>query len=529
MNVNFNTEDKILSRIAEKFEKRLKQDVTVTLKIDNTLDELCGKIENNIISAGSYHQLFDTAGRFLRNPEASGTFKSFKSMPGMYFATHYNNYYDAAPIEELYNYIDDLAFWGMGILGFWFDMHHYKNMKEGERQATRLLSLISYANSIGLKTSMTLLADESFADSPVELRADWTCGHDGYIHNLNDHYHVEICPSKKGGIEKILEYRREMIEVFKDAKIDYFLINPYDQGGCTCTECAPWGGNGYVKCTEALIPLLREYFPKAEFILSTWQFRSFIGTDIEFEMLNDKMKAGALPEIKYIMANAPRGSYPAMHGMCRPLIGFPEISMGEASPWGGYGITPQTALWVDFWDGVKDHLDGGLPYSEGIYEDINKVIFLRLYRDNKNPIETLREYVEYEFSLKGDLAELAVNTVLDMEKTLPRKYSHIYVDGEGDTLIKNPDMKYPPHYYGIAHPELALGIEEAIKKINATLPDDIRKGIKWQLIYLRAVIDAEIVRNNFYRNDTILGYFKELVKLCHLEKSGKSTLPDIWE
>jgi len=48
------------------------------------------------------------------------------------------------------------------------------------------------------------------------------------------------------------------------------------------------------------------------------------------------------------------------------------------------------------------------------------------------------------------------------------------------------------------------------------------------MLYLRALIDAEIVRNNFYRNDKILEYFKTLVKLMHVENSGFYTSPDIF-
>ncbi|HNZ97752.1 MAG TPA: glycosyltransferase family 2 protein, partial [Thermoanaerobaculia bacterium] len=47
------------------------------------------------------------------------------------------------------------------------------------------------------------LANEAYANSPVELRADWTAGHDGYHHPPGGHYHVEICPSRDGGAELI--------------------------------------------------------------------------------------------------------------------------------------------------------------------------------------------------------------------------------------------------------------------------------------------------------------------------------------
>ncbi len=529
MNIIYNKNDKILSKIAEKFQKRLKADVEITLEIDEALDEFCGEIKDGTIKAGSYHQLLDTAGRFLRNPNASGTFKSYKKMPGMYFASHFNNYYDAAPLEEVYEYIDDLAFWGMGVLGFWFDMHHYKSMKDGEKQSSRLLAMLSYANSIGVKTSMTMLANEAFDNSPTELRADWTSGHDGYIRDLNDHYHLEICPSVEGGLQKIVEYRREMMEVFKKAQIDYILIGAYDQGGCTCPKCAPWGGNGFVKCCEAIIPLIREYFPNSKYILSLWQFGSFTGNTVEFEMLNEKMNAGALPEVSYMMSEPSNNSYAFTHDMARPVVGFPEISMCSTSPWGGYGANPRPDRWQKLWDTNRDRLDGGQPYSEGIYEDINKIIHLRFYRDNQDARTTVKEYLKYEFSLRDDLLDEVTQAIFDMDETLYRKFSRLYVTDEKGVLIKNPNMQFPPHYYEIYTPDKVASIEETIMKADATLTPEIRAKTKWQLIYLRAVIDGELLRNKFYRNEKVLEYFYKLIEISHLESSGVYTKPDVTE
>lgn len=42
---------------------------------------------------------------------------------------------------------------------------------------------------------------------------------------------------------------------------------------------------------------------------------------------------------------------------------------------------------------------GGAPYSEGIYEDVNKAIVAGFYWDpDRKAEETVREYVSFEFS-----------------------------------------------------------------------------------------------------------------------------------
>src|SRR5207247_1829386 len=42
---------------------------------------------------------------------------------GVYFATHFNNYYEAAPVEQVERYIEEMALWGFDAWMFWFDMN----------------------------------------------------------------------------------------------------------------------------------------------------------------------------------------------------------------------------------------------------------------------------------------------------------------------------------------------------------------------------------------------------------------------
>ena len=524
----YDKNDKVMEAVAKAAEKRMNFNRTLNIEVDNTLDEYESVIDNDSVKAGSYAQLIDAIGRILRNPELrKGNFVSHKRVCGIYFATHFNNYLDAAPLEELFEYIDDLAFWGMNTLRLWFDMHHYRNMDEGMEKVTRLKAIIKHAKSIGLKIAITTLANEAFNDSPVDLRADWTAGHDGYICELDDHYHLEICPSKEGGIDKILEYRTQMLEAFSDVSPDYVNIGPYDEGGCTCSKCAPWGGNGYIKTIKALIPLYKNYWPDVKIGADFWKFNNFTGNDSEYDLFYKEFKNGALEGVDFISAEPAYADYPFKHEPILPFIGFPEISMYGAWPWGGYGTNPMPKRLENWWRRSGEKLDGGFPYSEGIYEDLNKVIMLKLYRDNQPAQDTVREYLSYEFGLTGDLLEDAVGAVMNMEETLDREYNFPLVKHEDGSVEYVAEMAV--HKYPILHPQKAEEIEKTIININDSLDTEIKESIKWQMIYLRAVIDAEIVRNNFCRNDKILRYFKKLVSLMHLENSGFWTLPDIFE
>jgi len=517
--IRYNVADRILDMIAQAMEKRTKVPLDVELVLDITLDEFTGRIRDGVLSGGSYGQLWDLAGRILRHPELAKPgvdreFKSHKQVCGMYFASHNKNYLDVAPLPELFEYIIDLALWGMNTFKMWHDMYCYKDMSDAKDQTARTLAVLRFAKRIGVKTLLVALANEPFSDTPPELLADWTCGHDGYIYDLNAHYHLEVCPSKPGGMEKILANRRDFLEALKDAHPDYVVFGAYDQGGCTCAECAPWGSNGFIRCVKALIPLFKEYWPNTRFIPSLWQFGTFTGNEVEFEGFKAALNNNELEDVDYLISEPQYASYPFEKGMPRPLLNFPEISMYQAYPWGGYGGNPLPKLLQGLWDKNGDKLEGGLPYSEGFFEDLNKVICLRHYRDNQNAFDTVREYLQWEFGLEGELLEEVFQAVCDMEDTLERKFNW------RDTT---------DHTVRLLHPEKVATIEAAVIKADAQLPAPVRGSKRWKLIYLRGIIDAELARAGFVRNQRLMELFMQVADLYYLHDAKECVRPDIWE
>ena len=83
----------------------------------------------------------------------------------------------------------------------------------------------------------------------------------------------------------------------------------------------------------------------------------------------------------FLMVDAHREypRYPLEHALIKPIVNFPEISMWGLKPWGGYGANPLPERFQRIWNDSKHILDGGLPYSEGIYEDISKIQFAGYY------------------------------------------------------------------------------------------------------------------------------------------------------
>ena len=507
----FDSNDKILTNVARVVESRMKdRDAVLTLILDGSMKELESSYEDGVIRGGSYADILYVAGKYLRNPKMeNGSFRSYKEICGLYWATHNQGYAEMAPMEELYEDLENQALWGMNAVKVWYDMAQHK-IEESADFIERLKNILRYAKSLGLKTVLGGLSNEAFDDSPEELRADWTSGHDGYTRNLNAHYHREICPSKPGGIEKIIEYRKAVLDAFDGVEPDYQTLGPYDQGGCTCPDCAPWGGNGYIRCIKALLPVLKAKNPNAKFILSTWYFGSFReqGDVSEYDMLREEIAKGNLEDVAYICSEPAVNLYPYENPLGKPYVGFPEISMCGIFPWGGYGAISMPSRIQRNWEKGEAQQIGGFPYCEGFYEDLNKAMILRLYRDNQPVSDTVREYAAYEFGLEGELLEKVHWALMSMEETHGRSWE-------------------PGHRYPIHKPAKIFDIEKSILEAHEVLPEEIRDGKRWRLFYYRAVIDAELARNDFYRNDKVMQYFNEMIELYHLQDANWYVKPDI--
>ena len=474
---------------------------TVTLTVDAALENdryVISPAENGAdLRAANDCALHAAFGRFLRECRFDGRggftpiplgktidFTPKKPIRGMYFATHFMNFYHAAPLPKVYEVIEDLALRGCNNLLVWFDMHHFSSMEDPAAVALveRLHAILRYANRIGMGGSLTMLGNEAFADSPEHLRAEWAV-QNGYFHEPEAHYHLELCPSKTGGIEAILCARRAMLEHFRDLKIDYVIYWPYDQGGCTCRDCAPWGANGFLKLLKPFKALIHEMLPSAEVVVSTWYFDRFV--DGEWDGLYRALTSGEAEGISSLLAFFERGNIPKCieeNGLPQNLrlLSFPEISMHGCAPWGAYGASHLAAFLQGVHEESDDLYSGSFPYSEGIFEDANK--FIRLMLDAgeySNAFDALRAYVRHEFCCDDDaLYEAILRTETALERTRDKTGEFIRVH--------------------IADPSDVSFVYETLDRYRAHLPERIAASTKFRLYYLRALIDREIAENDGY-------------------------------
>jgi hypothetical protein len=279
-----------------------------------------------------------------------------------------------------------------------------------------------------------------------------------------------------------------LFEEFKDIGLDYIGCWPYDEGGCGCTNCWPWGARGYPKLSRDVIQAARARFPGIKSVLSTWCYDTppageWAGLARFLETENGWLD--------YILADShtdfPR--YPLEHGVPGglPLLNFPEISMWGRSPWGGYGANPLPARLAALWQQTQGKLAGGAPYSEGIYADMNEVICLQLYWQKSRPTDDIvKEYLAFEYSPK--VVEELAQAVRLLEATW---------------LERGPK------------PVEAFAL---LQKAEAKLTPQAKAAWRWRILYLRGLIDSELFRRHDKMEGRVLkGAFDELTRIYHAE------------
>lgn len=432
------------------------------------------------------------AGRFVPGTWR-GTSKPAGQLRGVYLASHFGNFYEAAPIAELETYVEELALWGVNSVAFAFPTWQYDGFDDPAARANleRIRAMMKAAKRAGMRIGALVAPNQVFRTAPKELLAkpypdDWKRRGD---------LGTNMCPSLAAGRDYLLKMWAGILDEYRESGLDFVGYWPYDEGGCGCDKCWPWGSRGYVQICRDFTRLARERNPRTQVVLSTWMFDTPPAGEWEGltrELAKDKSW------VDFVMADAhedyPR--YPLDQGVPGglPLVNFPEISMWGMSPWGGYGANPLPGRLQALWDQVKGKVTGGLPYSEGIYEDLNKIISTRFYWDPRTTaLETTREYVASEFS--PAVTDMVMKAIEIMEANHRRN---------------SKGMQRPAQRAAEA---LAL-----MKEADAKLTAQARAAWRWRILYLRAQIDAEMSRNGDKPRGTALKEpFAELVKIYHAE------------
>jgi hypothetical protein len=441
-----------------------------------------------------------------------GTSVPKNEVRGIYFATHFHNYYNEAPVDEIRRYIEDLSLWGVNALSVAYDMHSFAGLHDPAAQAmlNRLGAILGAAREVGMSTGLMLGANQAYNNSPAELRA---VGPGRGEFNATD-----LCPRKPMAKELLLKQFSEEFEIFADIGVDYITIWPYDASSCGCELCRPWGSNGFLYIAEATSNLARRYFPGVKVTLATWYFdeTEWVGLEKAFRKTPDWADFLLAEPLGHADAYVLQHRSPSS----LPLMGFPEISMAGMYPWGGFGANPQPARFQRDWNLVRDRFEGGFPYSEGIYDDLNAVIFTQFYWDpNRDVFDTVREYLAYE---------LSPAVVAEMTKVIRiLEQNHHYRWWPGG----KKDYNFPGHEFwwkpaqGVKKDVGTKEALETVESVLARLPAYAEHSWRWRILYLRVLLDEEFNRSEDQPTARAKEAIRELTGIYHAAHADQSVKP----
>ena len=358
--------------------------------------------------------------RLLRYGEGSLAIRpdvSITSSPDFFMRGHQlgfrrrSNTYDSWGLDEYEQYIRELIVWGANSIELIPPMTSSDviNRFEFGRKAWDM--------TVGLSE----LLDQY--DLDVSL---WMAVNDRVLPGMVVGNHKDgdrLCPSRPDDRKWMLKIRRDLFSEMR--RVNGVFIPGGDPGGCECSKCSPWG--------KTLIPLaadiggvLEECHPGAKIWLSNQMFTkaesehlySYIEEE-EPEWLGGLVYSPWVPET----VEEVRGRLPQRY----PLRNYPDICHSvrcqyPVDDWDpAYGLvegreTPnqRPAAFHHIHRRFSGHFQGSITYSDGVNDDVNKIICSALDWDRGADLgEVLLDYARFFFG--DDLAEDAARGILDLE------------------------------------------------------------------------------------------------------------------
>jgi hypothetical protein len=194
--------------------------------------------------------------------------------------------------------------------------------------------------------------------------------------------------------------------------------------------------------------------------------------------------------------------------------------MHNTFPWGGFGATPLTARAQAQWNAQKKGVAGGFPYSEGIYEDLTKIVYSQFYWNDQSAADTVKEYIAFEFSPD------VVADVASVIKTLEQNHHLRWWPGKLEGVKLQMDW-FPSKG---TKPQADPGAEEAyatMQRVDGLLTPQAKKAWRWRQLYLRALLDSELKTNGGSPNEKCNEAFAELIKIYHAENADPAVRPPL--
>lgn len=397
-------------------------------------------------------------GRLLRETTVTGSWVAPREViadsPALpvrciYFADHMGNWYAHAPAEEVRELLEEMALWGYN------EFMDVLDVRPGEiffDSVARMRILGDHARSLGMTLSTVVQSNSSFNRPPEELKAT-----PGPIPGAHD-----VCPTVDGGADFLVEDKKTYLPLMQ--AYDTLCLWPYDGGGCYGDECRPWAKT-YLDLSARIAA---EAIDGPEVRASAWFFERHMPgeDDALFDYLGQSpdwfrdIVAGA-DEVRRWLRDGRKVSSP--YG----VVLFPDIAMFDGIPWGGRGANPSPRRFAAELADAREVVTGAVVYSEGRYDDVNKVLWAQLlWNPERDPRDILRDYARWY--LAPDVADEAAALMTDF-------------DADAD-LLPEPERWRRGDFHA--------DWDQRAARIEHALPADVAAAWRWQALRVKTRMEA---------------------------------------
>ncbi len=440
-------------------------------------------------------------------------FRPAKSIREVYLARHFNTWYHRASAEELSRYVDDLVLCGVNSIKSFPTVaavdRRFSDDSERQMFEATTRVLVRRIKNLDIGFAVSGGGNVSGKAIPKSIRAE-RYGPD-VMRGFSD---FSVCPEKPGGLEQLLSERREALKASEGLAIGEFVYWPYDEGGCACGKCSPWGGRGYLKLIERMAKMNGVAHPEARHIVSTWLF-----DDADWQGLYRYLQTQDWVGGLVVDSHDKFPEYPLHHPVPKniPIITFPEVSMWGRFPWGGTGATPLPRRFERLFREAEPVASGFSIYSEGLFDDVSKFEIAALYANPKISYrDALAEYCHYEFP-GADAADFVrlCEMLEDIHCTSLDPAAHAG-DTSNNSLANY--VKFADDVELSRRASVAEMAESLAEKVECAMLPCRRGTWRWRQIALRAKIDAAVYRARDIRPDAAVAAYRELIELYHAER-----------
>jgi hypothetical protein len=374
---------------------------------------------------------------------------------------HKSNTYDQWGLEEYESYIRDLVVWGANgieMVAPTTSGEVIREISEGHEAFRMTLDLSELLDSYDLDVHLWMAVnDKVLAGQRIEGLKPGD----------------RVCPSTEAGLKYLLDSRRNLFRSM--SRIDHVFIPGGDPGGCECERCQPWART-LVRLAAKLARILHEYHPEANIWLSNQEFTEE-ENDYLYRFIEEERPdwLGGLVYAPWTIETAeetrdrlsdryPLRNYPDICHSVRCQYPVHEWDQAYALIEGREAPNPRPRDERHIHNVFSRHFCGSVSYSDGVNDDVNKIIWSAMDWDESSTAkQVLEEYASY--LIGGDMNEEVARGIMALE------------DNWRGKLIENDS------------------VEETLKawqRLEGQATEEVAGNWRFQLCILRAYLDAYV-------------------------------------